>query len=302
MRVAVIDIGSNSVRLLVAEVKDGVVIPLKTDLVTTRLGRGIEKKQLLPETIERTEQAVGQFLNEAAPFEPVSILAAATSAVRDAENSSDFVDIIKQKFNLDVNILTGKEEAYLTYKGVLAGLNMESAQTVIIDLGGGSTEFIWCGNGQTNWESVNVGAVRATEGRYGEKKILELLKPVLDSILQVRPEVLVGVGGTVTNLSSISLGLKIYDPSMVHGYNLTFDEVQNILNILSGKTVEERKAIPGLQPERADIIEAGARIVYLIMNYLQIKTMKVSEADILYGLSLDAAQNVERKTGNDYQK
>lgn len=281
MRVAAIDVGSNSVRLLVAEVKDGAVIPLKINLITTRLGQGIENKCLLPEAMERTKDAVGRFLSEANSFEPLSVLAAATSAVRDAENRNDFVDMIRREFNLQLNILSGKEEAYLTYRGVLAGLDTGNDHMAVIDLGGGSTEFIWPGNGYTKWESVNVGAVRATEGCYDDKKIMELLKPVMDSLLKVKPEGLVGVGGTVTNLSSISLGLKIYDSSKVHGYNLSLEEVRDILKILSGKTVEERKTIPGLQPERADIIDTGARIILLIMNYLQVNTMTVSEADIL---------------------
>lgn len=293
MRVAAIDIGSNSVRLLVAGVEGGAVTPLKTNLITTRLGQGIEDKYLLPEAMERTKKAVEQFLREARKLEPLSIVAGATSAVRDAKNGNDFVNLVKNQLGLKVNILSGTEEAYLTYRGVLAGLKMENNQMAVIDLGGGSTEFIWPGREEMNRESVDVGAVRATEGGYGNDKIIDLLKPVLDRIFAAKPYDLVGVGGTVTNLAAMSLGLKVYDSSRVHGYRLTLAKVQELLNTLSGKTIEERKKIPGLQPERADIIEAGTRIVYLIMDYLQMTSMKVSEADILYGLALVAAQNVE---------
>lgn len=295
MRVAVIDVGTNSVRLLVADVKEGKVVPLHTNLITTRLGQGIENKYLLPGAMERTLRAVEQFMMQARELKPVGVLAAATSAVRDAKNRNEFVGLVKDNLGLDVRILSGKEEAYFTYKGVLAGLNRKPDKMALIDLGGGSTEFIWQAEREMHWESVNVGAVRATEGNYSDGTITRLLKPVMDEIRKAKITGLVGVGGTATNLAAVSLGLKVYDPSRVHGYLLTLQKVQELLDIFKGMTVEERKKIPGLQPERADIIEAGTRIVSLIMRYLEVSSMIVSEADILYGLALEAEKMSKEK-------
>ncbi|MTI83313.1 MAG: Ppx/GppA family phosphatase [Firmicutes bacterium] len=302
MRVAAIDIGSNSVRLLVADVDKQAVVPVHTALITTRLGKGIEGRYLLSGTVERTIKALDEFLLAVRSLKPDAIIAAATSAVRDAQNSYQFVDLAKKELELEVNILSGKEEAYLTYQGVLTGLRQESRHMLVVDLGGGSTEFIWPGKKEVDWESVNVGAVRATEGKYSREKIKTLLKPVLDQIAASRPSGLIGVGGTVTNLAAMALMLNVYDSSQVHSYRLTLDKVRELMSILQVTPVEERKNIPGLQPERVDIIEAGTNIIAAIMEYLQIDSLEVSEADILYGLALEAAQNVDRKAGNTYQK
>lgn len=298
-QVAVVDIGSNSTRLLVAGVQGGRVRPLKTDLLITRLGEGMGSSRfLLPEAMARTKGAIRQFLHQ---LGPIPVLLVATSAVRDAENQNDFVNMIRNELGLKVKILTGKEEANWTYRGVQAGLNMACAPAAIMDLGGGSTEFIWSAGGKIRGESVDIGAVRASEGRYDAARIIKCMQPVMDKILEIKPAALIGVGGTVTTLSAISLGLKEYQPSRVHGHQLAIDEVERLYQDLSGKTVAERKAIAGLQPGRADIIDTGARIVFLVMNYLKIKLMTVSEADLLYGLALAAAQNVERNDGNGYQ-
>ena len=302
MRVAAIDIGSNSVRLLVADVDKQAVVPVHTALITTRLGKGIEGRYLLSGTVERTIKALGEFLLAVRSLKPDAIIAAATSAVRDAQNSHQFVDLAKKELELEINILSGKEEAYLTYQGVLTGVLQESPHMLVIDLGGGSTEFIWPGKKEVDWESVNVGAVRATEGKYSREKIKTLLKPVLDQITASRPSGLIGVGGTVTNLAAMALMLNVYDSSQVHSYRLTLDKVRELMSVLQVTPVEERKNIPGLQPERVDIIEAGTNIIAAIMEYLQIDSLEVSEADILYGLALEAAQNVDRKAGNAYQK
>ncbi len=302
MRVATIDIGSNSVRLLVADVYQEKVVPVKTGLVTTRLGKGIGRRHLLDGPMEKTKGVLREFLEETRQLGALSVTAAATSAVRDATNGNEFVKMVEGELGLKIKVLSGKEEARLTYLGVLAGLHKKNVHTIVIDLGGGSTEIVWPAGGDVNWESVDVGAVRATEGNYSREKILSLLKPVLDQIDSARSLGMVGVGGTVTNLAAMAMGLKVYDSTLVHGYSLSLSKLKELLGILEVTPMEERKKISGLQPERADIIEAGTRIVTVIMDYLNVASMEVSEADILYGLALDVAQNVERKNGNTYQK
>lgn len=300
MRVAAIDIGSNSVRLLVADIEDGTVKPRKKRLLTTRLGHGIEKRTLHPEAMERTVQAISQFLQKAVEENCDTVLAAATSAVRDARNSTLFIDRVKNELQLPVKILTGRDEALLTYYGVLSGLEERQGQPAVMDLGGGSTELIWQEKGEMKWESIDVGAVRATEGDYSDDKIKRLVMPTLGEMRRAGARTLVGVGGTVTNLASMALRLKVYDPARVHGYRLTITRVRDLLALLQGTVPEERRTITGLQPERGDIMERGTQIVYLIMEGLQVSSLDVSEADILFGIARQAADSVDNNDGIIY--
>ncbi|MCF8010102.1 MAG: Ppx/GppA family phosphatase [Clostridiales bacterium] len=294
MRVGVIDIGSNSTRLLIADVNEQKVSPVETDLVTTRMGRGIKKRTITKEAMESTISVMKEFCNRAALCGIYKMSAFATSAVRDARNSNEFVNQVKQELGIQVDVLSGEEEAYLNYKGVISGLNKSFLKEVLIDLGGGSIEFVWPGTGKICWKSVNAGAVRMTEGKHNDQEIKSLLRPVLEDISKVGVNELIGMGGTITNLAAISLELKTYDPNLVHGYILTYNSIQKTLKILENTPVDKRKEIPGLQPERADIIVAGTRIVKIVMDCLEFNCIEVSEADILYGLAVELAQNVER--------
>lgn len=299
MLVAAIDVGSNSTRLLVAEVsREGKVIPRERGLITTRLGQGIEKKYLQPGAVDRTLKAVDHFYQQARGLGAVSVVIAATSAVRDAVNRAEFVRRVKDALGLEVMVLSGREEAFYTYRGVLAGLESLSGREVLFDLGGGSTEFIWPSGAQVHLESVDVGAVRATEGAYTDAKINDLLIPALKKIRSAGVLGLVGVGGTVTNLAAMVQKLQVYDPARVHGYVLKLGQVVELLDLLKATPLPERKKIPGLQPERADIIEAGARIVKLIMQNLNMQSVTVSEADLLYGLVAEKGQKCREKGWN----
>lgn len=290
MRVAAVDIGSNSVRFLLADVSGGIVRPLQTGLVTTRLGQGIKEKSLFPQAMERTQTALEGFFRQLNSYNPDVTVMAATSAVRDAKNSDLFLRLVKNRFGIEVKILSGKEEAYLTYIGVMAGLIHKPDKMVTLDIGGGSTELVWLANGVMSWKSIDVGAVRMAEGKQNDSEILNIIKPALDELAVNQIKNIVGVGGTITNLAAISLGLKVYNPSYVHGYVVTIKEVRRILKMLLSLSIEERKTIPGLHPDRADIIDVGVRILSIIMCYLNISEIIVSEADILYGLAIEVAK------------
>ncbi len=286
-RVASIDIGTNSTRLLVADYNGGELIRIETGLATTRLGKGMAGGKLLPETMLGTADAVGLFYQKALDLGAEAVVAAATSAVRDASNKMDFLELVKKRTGLTVRVLSGEEEAALSYRGVLSGLRVDPGATLVIDIGGGSTEFIWMRGSRLNLVSVNAGAVRLTAAGADEAGTYKILRPALEEVKRSAPECLVGVGGTITTLAAIDQRLALYDPELVHGYGLDAESVSRILKMLQGLEVEERKKVPGLQPERADIIVTGVRIVRIIMEHLGLARMVVSECDILYGLALE---------------
>ncbi|MFZ5642716.1 MAG: Ppx/GppA family phosphatase [Bacillota bacterium] len=292
-KIAVIDIGTNSTRLLVAGIDQGKIIPFYTDLITTRLGQGIEGGVLLPEAIARTSEAIAKLKNKALEWNVSSIVAVGTSAVRDAANKELFLDEVYKKAGLSVRVLSGKEEAFYSYTGVSGEFGkLDSA--LIVDIGGGSTEFTWKEQDKIICRSVNAGAVRMTEGGHGDRKIIEIMKKTLDEINICRPETLIGVGGTVTTLAAMEMSLDSYDRSLVHGYRLSLSSVSGHLEKLVNTGPEDRKNIPGLQPARADVIVAGVRILMLVMTALRYDKVIVSEADLMYGLAFEKIKIVDK--------
>ncbi|WP_345788105.1 Ppx/GppA phosphatase family protein [Desulfotomaculum copahuensis] len=295
---AVVDIGTNSTRLLVADVTEGrKVLPVQRELATTRLGEGITTGRLRPEAVGRTVRVLQNYLDIARERKAALVLAAATSAVRDAANRDDFL-AASRRAGLTVEVLSGQQEARLSYRGVLSGLPVEEASSVVMDVGGGSTEFIWSRDGRVHFCSVDVGAVRITEGGYDRRWLAGRLAAPLRRVKAAAPRTLVGVGGTVTTLAAMDLGLAVYDPDRVHGHAVTAGRVNSLLDQLEKSDLEERKRLPGLQPERADIIPAGVRIVSQVLKQLALPELKASEADIMHGLALEA---VERKNVLTYQ-
>ncbi|MFZ5634657.1 MAG: Ppx/GppA family phosphatase [Bacillota bacterium] len=293
---AVIDIGTNSTRLLVAEVAGpGGVAPLFTDLKTTRLGQGIEGKMLLPEAVSRTVEAVKDMQARAKEMSASLVVAAATSAVRDAANKDWFIAEVYRKTGLQVRVLDGKEEAFLSYLGVAEGFGGDPVSAVIVDIGGGSTEFTWRRGGRITCRSVNAGAVRMTEGGHDGRSIYEIMRVTLEEIGRGMPRELIGVGGTVTTLAAMDLGLEVYDRSRVHGHVLGRTRILSLLDDLVRAGPEGRKKMPGLQPARADVIVAGVRILLVVMKGLEMNRIRVSEADLMYGLALQALKPVETK-------
>lgn len=285
--VAAIDIGTNSTRLLVAEYAGGRLNRIETGRITTRLGKGMDGGKLLPETMLAAADAVGLFYQKAINLGAGAVAAAATSAVRDASNKSEFLELVKERTGLTVRVLSGEEEAALSYRGVLSGLRIEPGPTLVIDVGGGSTEFIWSRGGRLNLASVNAGAVRLTASGANEAETYKILRPALEDVKMSSPERLVGVGGTITTLAAVDQRLEHYDPDRVHGYSLSALSVGRIHKMLEHMEAGERRRVPGLHPDRADIIVAGVNIVKIIMEELGLERMLVSECDILYGLALE---------------
>ncbi|MGB9791233.1 MAG: Ppx/GppA family phosphatase [Thermacetogeniaceae bacterium] len=293
-RYAAVDIGTNSTRLLIAEVEDGRVCPKFAALRVSRVGEGMVKGEgLRPEGVARTLQVLKEYRGLLGEHGVDAWRVVATSAVREAANSAEFVDKVREETGLRVDVISGEEEAYLSYIGACGALP-EAEGAVVVDIGGGSTEFTYrraeAGKDVLVCRSVPVGAVRMTERPVLLDGILALMKEVLDEIGGLRTKRLVGVGGTVTTLAAVDQGLVTYDWRRVHGYRLQREAVERILFRLAAKTIEERKGVPGLQPERADIIVAGTTILWAILGYLEAPEITVSEADILYGIILELSR------------
>lgn len=290
MIVAAVDVGSNSVRLLVADVNErGKVAPLHTDLKITRLGHGITEGRLLPAAMDKTLTVLEQYLDRAEELGAKTVVLAATSAVRDAANRDEFIRLARAATGRPLRVLSGEEEAGLSFMGVMGGLE-DAHGAVVVDIGGGSTEFTWTAGGRVFCNSVNAGAVRMTEGGYGNGQIRKTIEKAVLAVRRDGYDEVVGVGGTATTLAAVSMGLQVYAPSKIHGFRLSRETVLRLDAKLHGLTLEERKVLPGLQPERADIIPAGARILNRVLQGLGADSVVVSEADILYGLAGEAGR------------
>ena len=280
MRVAALDQGTNTTRLLVADVEGGALREVVRRSTITRLGEGVDRrKRLLPLPIARVRNVLGEYRRELESLGAERALLVATSAVRDAENGEAFLGEIEWSYGFATELLTGEEEARLTYRGV--GVD----DALVLDVGGGSTELVTAESAL----SVELGSVRMSE-RFGED--VDAIAAHAQELLprDLHPERVIGVAATITTLAALDLGLPDYDRERVHGHTLTFDAVQEQLARLAALPLEERRRVPALEPERAPVIVAGATIVREAMRALDVENLEVSERDILDGAALAAAE------------
>lgn len=284
MRYAAIDVGSNSCRLLVADMDNGQIMPVCQELHSTRLGAGLNSgNKLSAEAMERTLDCLKNYTVRIEHLKVNSCRAVATSAVREALNREEFQAMVKNACGLALEVISGDEEAQLSYQGVTEGLTLERVP-LVADLGGGSCEFRLEEGSERFSLSLPLGAVRATEGGLSVVDIKDILAPVAGRRDRFKDNPLVFVGGTATTLVAMKLAMEIYDPRQVHGQILSRVEVADLYDMLMFMPLNLRRRLPGLQPERADIIPAGARIILLIMDALGRQEIRVSESDILEGI------------------
>jgi exopolyphosphatase/guanosine-5'-triphosphate,3'-diphosphate pyrophosphatase len=294
--------GTNSTRLLVADVDDGRVEEIERRSTVTRLGRGVDTtEQLATEAIEDVANAVGDYIAVYEPLEPEAVSVLATSAVRDAGNSGAFIAELRERFAINASILTGSEEARLTYLGAVAGRPAADG-TLVVDIGGGSTEVVvGSGREMTFHASLQVGTVRHTERHIRNdpptgSELEALAEDVRRAIFaelaaadffDIRTGI--AVAGTPTSLAAIEQELDPYDPERVHGFVLSLDAIQHMYSMLSGKSLEERLNVTGLHPGRAPTIVAGVVILIQAMRAFGLQQIEVSEHDILHGAALEVA-------------
>jgi exopolyphosphatase / guanosine-5'-triphosphate,3'-diphosphate pyrophosphatase len=301
-RVAVVDVGSNSTRLLVADVEKRRVAEVVRRSTVTRLGRGVDLSgQLSAEAIEEACEALAGYMEICRAEGAETIAAIATSAVRDAANGGAFVAELRERFALSARVLDGEEEARLTYRG--ATLERPPIEpTLVIDIGGGSTEMV-VGTGEevAFHASLQAGVVRHSERHFSgdppsavEMEALAgdvrgLIAAAVEGQLGARAGAGIAVAGTPTSLSAVELGLEPYDPARVHGHVLSLQTIQRLLSRFASAPLVERAAIRGLHPDRAPTIIAGAVILIEAMRAFGLDRVQTSEHDILYGVALEAA-------------
>jgi exopolyphosphatase/guanosine-5'-triphosphate,3'-diphosphate pyrophosphatase len=295
MKVASIDIGTNTILLLIAEIEGGRLKSLFEMETIARLGEGVQKTGILSqEAMKRGLQTLTQYSQQCQTTGVQKIFAVGTSALREAKNSKDFLKTIKEKLDLSIEIISGEEEAHLSFLAVARDLKELKKPTLVIDVGGGSTEFI-LGKGDqiVQWQSLSLGSVRFTEqfllsdpiqGEEWEKMEEEIRESLGRIPYPQQPFSMVAVGGTATTLASVEQGLEAFIPEKIHHFVLTKEALKNQLHLYRSKTINERRKIPGLPPARADVILAGGAIVYMAMEKLKSPTVLISCHGIRYGL------------------
>jgi len=298
MRVGAIDIGTNSMRLLVAEVEGADVQWLDRRTTVTGLGVGVDADGLLDEAaIDRTIEVLAGYGRALAGAGVTACRGIATSATRDAANREDFLDRAEQALGFRPDVVTGEEEAALAFAGATRAVDA-APPYVVIDIGGGSTEFVLGADQPEYRTSVDIGSVRLTDRILKDRpaspeQLAFAQDAAADALAEVdlpsAPEHVIGVAGTFTSLSAVSQDLPAYDPGRVHGSTLTVARLSELVLYLSLLTVEDTAAIPSMDPARAPVILAGAVVAAEAVRRCGVDTVHVSEHDSLDGIALALA-------------
>ena len=297
-KLGAVDIGSNSIRLLIAGIEDGRIVESFKTLETVRIAEYEGPvRRLSEEAIERSMSVLRKFV-EAARKEGIEELSMiATSAVREAENRNELIERVEKELGQPIEVVMGNREAELGFLGVLAGFKQKDENILVADVGGGSTELI-IGNALDieYIVSLNIGCVQLTDtfgtrDRIEEKKLKEMMEAVdqklygaIRELKKFQIDRVIGIGGTVTTLASVVQRLEAYDPKKIHHFHLTHKQIQDCLFQFVEKNLEERKQMIGMYPKRADVITAGTVIFDRLLALLGKDEIYVSEYDNLEGL------------------
>ncbi|HZB04298.1 MAG TPA: DUF501 domain-containing protein [Actinomycetota bacterium] len=298
-RVAAVDLGTNSIRLLVGAPRDGDILELARDMVITRLGQGVDRTgRLEASALDRTTAVLERYVRRARALGAARIRVGATSAVRDADDRRLLERAVHRTAGVEPEVLSGKEEAGLSFLGATADLGA-GRRRIVFDIGGGSTELVAGTEVAEAATSVDVGSVRITErvGPSDPPTTAELeamrqlardaLAPAAADVPPSEGATLIGVAGTTTTVQALALGLDRYDPEAIHGTTLHRDDADKVLDRLARMTVDERRALPVMAPGREDVIVAGTEILVEILRRWKADECLVSERDILDGLALE---------------
>jgi exopolyphosphatase/guanosine-5'-triphosphate,3'-diphosphate pyrophosphatase len=299
VRFAVIDVGTNSVKLHVGERRaDGSWQTVSDRAEVTRLGEGLQDTgSLQPEPLRRTAEAVVGMVEEARREGAAEIAAVATAGMRLAENSAELVEAVRERCGVGIEVISGEEEARLAYLAATSALDVGRESLVVFDTGGGSSEFTFGRAGRVEERfSVDVGAARYTErfgldGVVSDDEIAWALQAIAADLARLdertRPAALVGLGGALTNLAAVRHGLATYDPDVVQGTVLDRSEIERQIDLYRSRTAEQRREIVGLQPARAEVILAGACIVRTVLDKLDCDELTVSDRGLRHGLLVE---------------
>ena len=295
MRVAAVDCGTNSVRLLVRDLPGA---ELHRQMRVVRLGQGVDATgSLHPDALERTRVALADYAQLCRSLEVEQIRMVATSATRDASNRSDFVAMVEATLGVTPEVISGDEEATLSFRGATGGLT-EGGPFLVLDIGGGSTELVLGSDAVDSSYSMDVGCVRLTERHLvsdpptveeieaARKDIDGALTDALVQVPAARACTAIGLAGSVTTVAALALGLQAYDPAKIHLSRISAQQVDELAEQLLAMTRAERAALPVLHPGRVDVIGGGALVLQAIVRRLGLAEVLVSESDILDGIAL----------------
>jgi len=298
---ASIDVGSNTVRLLIGEVVAGQIRPSHYERYITRLKGGQTDKGLAPEAMERTLHALSRCSDTIRRYQVESVIAFGTEALRTASNATQFIDNVKRRLNLDLQIISGEHEARTSAAGVLSALQPCPESAIIIDIGGGSTEFIIVEQGKVVFQkSTPLGVVRIAEAPDSDDRssfigrAVESLKRVI-AAQGFEPQLLnpsiafVGTAGTITTLAAMDMEMAEYDWRKVNNHQMHLDRIIRFRNRLAPLTTSQREAIPGMEKGRGDLIIPGIDIVLELMSTYRKKTLTISDFGLLEGILLQMA-------------
>jgi exopolyphosphatase/guanosine-5'-triphosphate,3'-diphosphate pyrophosphatase len=304
VRVAVVDIGTNSTRLLVADVRAGGVEELERRSVVTRLGDGVDATGRLGDAPrERVLATLAEYADSIERHGCERRLAVLTSAVRDADNGREFAGTVRDRFGLDGRTLSGDEEARLTYLGATAARDRDDGtQLLVVDIGGGSTELVCGTGGRMDFHvSTQAGVVRHSERHlHGDppsregidalaRDVREVFEAAVPAEVRERVRAAVAVAGTATSVAAIDAEIEPYDPARVEGRVVQAFRLAEISARLAALPLEERRTVPGLHPDRAPTIVAGTILLGQILEAFGLDRFEASERDILWGAAIDAA-------------
>ena len=314
-RVAAIDCGTNSIRLLVADVVAGAVQDIERTMEIVRLGEGVDRTGRLSDAaLERTFAVVDRFALKVAELRPSAVRFVATSASRDAANRDVFVAGVRDRLGVAPEVISGDEEARLSFAGALSGLSLARSPVLVFDIGGGSTEFVLgdaspagaSASASRQATSVDIGCVRMAERHFLHDPPLpaevRAARDDIDAAIRVasgrvqlrRAQTLVGVAGTVTTVAAMALGLAEYDAGLIHGAVVEAADVHRITEELLYMTRERRAAVPVMHPGRVDVIAAGALVLSAIVAYCGAASVVAGEHDMLDGLALELATRADQ--------
>ena len=296
---AVIDVGTNSVKFHIGERHaDGSWVTLVDRAEVTRLGEGIaETGYIAPAAIARTAEAIAGMADEAQAHRASALVAVGTMGLRSAQNSDEFIARVRERCGVAIEVIPGEDEGRLAYLAAKAGLGLAEGRLVVFDTGGGSTQFTF-GRGAAVDEqfSLNIGAVRLTaqfglDGPVTRERLDEALMAIADELGRLdgvpSPDALVGMGGAITNMTAVMLGLAPYDPEVVQGTVLSRAAVDRQIELYRSYDVGARRQIVGLQPKRADVILAGACVVRTVMDKLGRDALTVSDRGLRHGVLIE---------------
>ncbi len=316
MKYGAIDIGTNSMRLLLAKASQGKFLDRQKFVNTTRLGAGLDERgRIKEECIQVNIEALEKFSQKCREYGCDKVFCIGTAALRNSKNKEEFIKRAKEKTGIDLEVISGKKEAFLGYKGVVGGIDLADDYALILDIGGGSTEFIFGSSREIFYrKSIDLGALALTEkfitSMPEDRQELKKLEDFIDrELLQVSQELrevfdkkmiagnfkLLGIGGTITSLSAINQELEEYSMEKIHGSFVSREEVEGQISKISMMSLEERRKIKGLQAKRAEIILSGEIILNSIMKKLSSSKIQISEFDNLEGIILEDMSKFDKK-------